>query len=188
MPGAGFATGTPWIGVNSDYVTVNAQAEEHAAGSVLACYKALIALRRADPLLRDGRFRDLDPAHSSVYLFERAIGRDRRLIAINLSSRPVRYALPTGVAPGKWPIGEASLSAGAISFAPWQGRSGARDSGQSARSRLPGGRSRRADLPMMSSPANRRVSGRWSGCSMRRAIASAAASAMRRSGWRIVVS
>lgn len=82
--------------------------------------KALIALRRADRVLREGRYRDLDTAHPGVYIFERTIGRERRLIAINLSSKQLRYTLPAGIVPGKRLIGDATVAAHTIAFEPWQ--------------------------------------------------------------------
>ena len=47
---AGFTTGTPWLPVNPNYPTVNAEAEQADPNSVLAYYKKLIALRK-DPAL-----------------------------------------------------------------------------------------------------------------------------------------
>ena len=47
-PHAGFTDGTPWLGVNPNYKTINAAAQQDDPDSVLSFYKRLIALRK-DP-------------------------------------------------------------------------------------------------------------------------------------------
>ena len=43
---AGFTTGTPWLKVNPNYLSINADAQLAAPDSVLSFYKKLIALRK----------------------------------------------------------------------------------------------------------------------------------------------
>ncbi|MDO4323186.1 MAG: alpha-glucosidase [Lachnospiraceae bacterium] len=45
-PAAGFTTGTPWLRVNPNYVSINAAAQVHDEDSVFTYYKKLIALRK----------------------------------------------------------------------------------------------------------------------------------------------
>ena len=70
-PGAGFSTGTPWLPVNPDHVTVNAAAQLDDPGSVLAHYRRLIALRHEDPVVTDGDFELLLPDHPAIWAFLR---------------------------------------------------------------------------------------------------------------------
>lgn len=51
-PGAGFTTGTPWLGVNPNYLEINEEEQRERADSVLSFYKKLIALRK------DEKYRD----------------------------------------------------------------------------------------------------------------------------------
>lgn len=46
QPNAGFTTGTPWIKVNPDYISINAAAQQNDPDSVRSFYKQLIALRK----------------------------------------------------------------------------------------------------------------------------------------------
>ncbi len=70
-PHAGFTTGTPWIAVNPDYVSVNAAAEVGQPGSVFEHYRRLIELRHTDPVITDGDFELLLPDHPAIWTFLR---------------------------------------------------------------------------------------------------------------------
>jgi oligo-1,6-glucosidase len=97
-PGAGFTTGTPWIGINPDHVAVNAAAQVGDPDSVFEHYRRLIELRHRDPVVTDGDFELLLPEDPTVWAFLRR-GRDAELlIAANLSAEagPARLPLDKG--------------------------------------------------------------------------------------------
>ena len=58
---AGFTTGTPWIGVNENYKTINAASQRENPYSVYHYYKKLIALRRALDVMVYGVYQLLLP-------------------------------------------------------------------------------------------------------------------------------
>ena len=93
-PDAGFTTGTPWIAVNPDHVTVNAEAQVGDPGSVFAHHRRLVDLRHADPVVTDGAFDLLLPDDEAVWAFLRTGEDAELLVAANLSSAPVPVALP----------------------------------------------------------------------------------------------
>jgi oligo-1,6-glucosidase len=93
-PGAGFTTGTPWIAINPDHVTVNAAAEVGDPGSVFAHYRRLIALRHEDPVVADGDFELLLPDHPAIWAFLRRSPGAELLVAANFSADVVAAALP----------------------------------------------------------------------------------------------
>ena len=101
-PGAGFTTGTPWLAVNPDHVTVNAAAQVDDPASVFAHYRRLIALRHEDPVVTDGDFELLLPEHPAIWAFLRRAappaGDAELLVAANFSAEPVAVRLP--IAPG----------------------------------------------------------------------------------------
>ena len=93
-PGAGFTSGTPWIGINPDHVVVNAAAQADDPGSVFEHFRELIALRHDDPAVTDGRFELLLADHPAIWAFLRR-GRDAELlVAANFSADLVSAALP----------------------------------------------------------------------------------------------
>jgi oligo-1,6-glucosidase len=96
---AGFTSGAkPWLPVNPNYRNINAAKELADQNSVYNFYRQLLALRKKTPALIYGDYKDLDPQHPSVFAFTRVFETERYLIVINLSSRPVSYGLPAGIA------------------------------------------------------------------------------------------
>lgn len=91
---AGFTDGTPWIGVNPNYKTVNAKSEMANPHSVYHYYKKLIALRHQTPLLVYGDFTDLLPAHENIYAYTRTDADHTILVLLNLTGDTASAALP----------------------------------------------------------------------------------------------
>jgi alpha-glucosidase len=89
-PGAGFTTAaaTPWLPLADDHRQVNVSAQAADPRSMLSLYRALIALRRAEPALSIGRYVAV-AAEEDVLAYERQdeeTGR-RLLVALNLGGR-----------------------------------------------------------------------------------------------------
>ena len=126
-PHAGFTTGTPWLAVNPDHVTVNAAAQRDDPDSVLAHYRRLIALRHSEPVVVDGDFTMLLPQDERVYAFTRTLGGTSLLVLGNFSGEPAPAPVPDAAA---WAAAEllvgreqAPGTAGdPIVLAPWEGR------------------------------------------------------------------
>jgi alpha-glucosidase len=82
-PSASFTTASPWLPVAEDYETVNVAAERDDPRSMLALYRQLIALRRANRALEVGSYAPV-PAAGDVLAYVRAGDGRRFLIALNL--------------------------------------------------------------------------------------------------------
>ena len=93
-PNAGFTTGTPWIAVNPNHVTINAEAERDRADGVYATYRKLVALRRAHPIIVEGRYRPYLEDHPQVVAYTRTLGRQRLAVIANFTDRTVDLDLP----------------------------------------------------------------------------------------------
>jgi oligo-1,6-glucosidase len=104
-PNGGFTTGKPWLPVNPNTRTINAQDEAARPESVLAHTRALIAFRRTCADLREGDYRDIDPDHEQVFAYRRG----DLLVLLNFSRETVRYALPEGLAVEGTAFGEAEV-------------------------------------------------------------------------------
>ena len=91
-PHGGFTTGTPWIPVNPNHVSVNVAAQRGDGASVLAFYRRLIELRHSDPLVTSGSFVMLAPEHPRLFAFERADGDDRMLVLANMGGSALAVA------------------------------------------------------------------------------------------------
>ncbi|HEX3837966.1 MAG TPA: alpha-amylase family glycosyl hydrolase [Steroidobacteraceae bacterium] len=87
QPGAGFTSGVPWLPLGEEFAQVNVADEHNDRASFLALYCALLTLRRAEPALNVGSYREIsvDP---QLLVYERAAGTRRLLVALNFSDTP----------------------------------------------------------------------------------------------------
>ncbi|MDX3342626.1 alpha-glucosidase [Streptomyces baarnensis] len=95
---AGFTTGTPWLPVNPDHTTVNAEAQLADPYSVFHFYRRLIALRHTEPAIVHGDFHLLHPGHEQLYAFTRrhpATGTELLVLA-NVGGSALTVGLPGG--------------------------------------------------------------------------------------------
>ncbi len=98
---AGFTTGTPWIAVNPNCRTVNVQTEQADPDSVLAYYRALLALRRQYPVIVTGTFVPLLENDPAVYAWRRVDTDVQLLVACNFTADTVPCTLFDGPAAGR---------------------------------------------------------------------------------------
>ena len=93
---AGFSTAaTTWLPVAEDYRTTNVKTQEGDPDSLLNWHKKLIAMRREDPALRDGRQVMLDETNPSVlsYVREGVGGSPAVVVALNFTGEPQTVSL-----------------------------------------------------------------------------------------------
>ncbi|MDB5372918.1 MAG: alpha-amylase [Belnapia sp.] len=100
--GAGFTTAAePWLPLAADWRSVNVAAQVGDTSSMLSLYRALLALRHAEPALAVGAYASTAINEDDVLAYERrdeATGR-RLCIALNLGGHPRVLA---GFAPGAY--------------------------------------------------------------------------------------
>jgi alpha-glucosidase len=95
---AGFSTSShTWLPVTANYRTVNVASEAADPNSLLNWYRQLIALRRSNSALRDGRTVMLDPTNASVLSYAR-VARDGSAVVVALNMSPSPQTLSLGLA------------------------------------------------------------------------------------------
>ncbi len=101
-PGAGFTTGRPWLRLGDDVETRNVAVQSRDPDSVLACYRRLLAARRALPSLQDGALRLVAVDDPSVLAFRRVGSGQEVLVlaAFGADGATVRIPRPSGG--GQW--------------------------------------------------------------------------------------
>jgi oligo-1,6-glucosidase len=92
---AGFTTGTPWIKVNPDYASVNADAQEKDPQSILNYFRRAVQLRKDNLVLIYGKYTLLDKDNPDVYAYTREGYGKKMLILLNFRDRPATAA--TGI-------------------------------------------------------------------------------------------
>ena len=95
-PGGGFSAGegegAAWLPVNPEAAVVNVEAQRGDPASMFELYRRLIAERRSSPALRRGSYRTV-ASPKSVFAYLREVDGERRLVALNFSSRPARVSV-----------------------------------------------------------------------------------------------
>jgi oligo-1,6-glucosidase len=117
---AGFTTGEPWLGVNPNHVSINAESEVADPDSVFHHYRRLIELRHELPVIAEGDFTMLLPDDERVYAFTRSLDGVELLVLGNFSGDPVRVALDG------WEDAEPVIGSRGLELGPWEGKAAQR--------------------------------------------------------------
>ena len=91
---AGFTTGTPWLSINPNHATVNAEAALADPSSVFYHYQKLIALRKRHKVFRDGSFTLLCPQDENIFAYTRDTEQEHLLVVCNFSGNEQPFAVP----------------------------------------------------------------------------------------------
>lgn len=96
-PNGGFSQAAPWLGVNPNYLEINAAAQEQDPDSVLNFYRALIALRK-NPAYSDtvvyGSFEPTLREMENLYAFFRRGEKQSLLVLANCQNQSLTLTLP----------------------------------------------------------------------------------------------
>ncbi|MFD1177653.1 alpha-glucosidase [Paenibacillus puldeungensis] len=92
-PNAGFTKGTPWLRVNPNYKDIHVQKDLASRDSIYRFYQQLISLRKANPVMVYGDYRDWSEGHPKVYAYTRSYEGTVWLVLQNHSAESVRYPL-----------------------------------------------------------------------------------------------
>ncbi|MDG1279760.1 MAG: alpha-amylase family glycosyl hydrolase [Pseudorhodobacter sp.] len=118
-PQGGFSTAKPWLPVPAEHLA-HAASAQGGAESLLAHYRASIALRHAHAVLRKGAQTGL-AADGAVLRFERVDAGQRIFCAFNLSDAAAGLSLPEGDwQPLGADLGSQPATGGTAALGPWQ--------------------------------------------------------------------
>ncbi|MBP6182758.1 MAG: alpha-glucosidase [Flavobacterium sp.] len=90
---SGFTSGTPWLKVNPNYKTINAEAEEKDPNSVLNYFRKLVQLRKKEPTLVYGKYTLLDKENPNVYAYTRELNGKKILVLLNFTDKNSSYKI-----------------------------------------------------------------------------------------------
>ncbi|MFA5006499.1 MAG: alpha-glucosidase [Candidatus Izemoplasmatales bacterium] len=88
---AGFTAGTPWIGVNPNHATVNAETEKNDPDSIFRYYQKILSLRKKYDIIVYGDYRDLAFRNPRLYAYERRLDGDSLVVVCNAVGKPVPF-------------------------------------------------------------------------------------------------
>lgn len=121
---AGFTSGTPWLKVNPNYTTINAEAAEKDPNSILHYVRIMIAARKSNPVLVYGNYSLLDSANPDVYAYTRELNGKKVLVLLSFSDKGGIFTLASDMKLGEEIIGnykeKLETNNGSIALKPWQ--------------------------------------------------------------------
>ncbi len=91
---AGFSAVKPWMPVNPNYLTVNAEAQQKDPQSVFHYYRRLIALRKEYPIFVEGDFCLLEAESEQLMVYTRNTDDASLLVVCNFTGEPQNFARP----------------------------------------------------------------------------------------------
>ena len=91
---AGFTTGTPWIPVNPNHTSINAEAALADKHSVFHHYRDLIRLRKEQAVIRNGAFTLIDADNEKVFAYTRDTADEHLLVVCNFTAESMTYEIP----------------------------------------------------------------------------------------------
>ena len=91
---AGFTTGKPWLAINPNHETINAEAALADPNSTFYYYQKLIALRKSLDVFRDGSFTLLCPEDENVFAYTRDTEQEHLLVVCNFTGKEQAFTVP----------------------------------------------------------------------------------------------
>lgn len=98
---AGFSTGTPWIKINPNYATVNAEAQEKDPNSSLNYFRKIMKLRKEEPTFTYGSYTLLDEKNPAVFAYLRQFKGKKILVLLNFTENEAPYKVNLSTAGSK---------------------------------------------------------------------------------------
>lgn len=86
---AGFTTGIPWIKVNPNYENINVEKAMQDENSIFHYYKKLIALRKSENVIVDGKYEPLMLEDENIFAYTRTYDNTTMLVACNFKKEVI---------------------------------------------------------------------------------------------------
>ena len=91
---AGFTSGTPWIMVNPNYKEINVKESLEDPDSIFHYMQQLIRMRKSHAAAVYGDFREYQPEHEKLYIYERNYEGQKLYVVLNFSDTDTEFVLP----------------------------------------------------------------------------------------------
>lgn len=93
-PQGGFTTGSPWIEVNPNFATLNAETQVDDDQSIWSHYRKLIDLRKHHQVIVYGRYQSWLDQHPDVFVYSRTLEGDCLIVLANFRPHEVTVTMP----------------------------------------------------------------------------------------------
>ena len=93
----GFSECDPWFVVNPNYTEINVESQLNDPDSILNFYRAALKLRKENPLIIYGDYKEHLPRSRELYVYERNYEGKKLLVVCSFTEKPVRFDAPAGI-------------------------------------------------------------------------------------------
>ncbi len=90
---AGFSRVQPWIKVNKNKTFINAKKEMLEEDSPYSYYKKIIALRKSDEVIKEGKYVDMLPHSNKIFAYKRVLNGQEFIVVSNFTKKEVKNPL-----------------------------------------------------------------------------------------------
>lgn len=87
----GFTKGKPWLSLNESYTELNVEKALADPNSIFYYYQQLITLRKENPLVVWGDYKELLPDDPHLFVYERSLANEKWLVMANFYNKPASY-------------------------------------------------------------------------------------------------
>ncbi|MCO6018194.1 glucohydrolase [Carnobacterium divergens] len=87
----GFTKGKPWLSLNELYPELNVEKALADPNSIFYYYQQLITLRKENPLVVWGDYRELLPDDPHLFVYQRSLANEKWLVMANFYNKPASY-------------------------------------------------------------------------------------------------
>jgi oligo-1,6-glucosidase len=85
---AGFSDSEPWLKVNPNYKRINVEKDITSKNSIFNYYRKIVELRKKNPVIIYGDYRDIDYKNRHLYIYERKLDETSLYVITNYSDKP----------------------------------------------------------------------------------------------------
>ena len=93
----GFTTGKPWIKINPNYKTINAEESLKDPDSIFYYYQKLIKLRHQYDIIVYGTYDEFYPDDKNLYVYTRTLDSQKLFVALNFTKESHPLQIPNGL-------------------------------------------------------------------------------------------
>ena len=87
---AGFSKAEPWIKVNANKDSINAEADLKSEYSINKYYRSLIEFRKGNEVIKNGEYKCLNKNDNKVFIYKRILGEKEVVVVSNFTKKEIK--------------------------------------------------------------------------------------------------
>ena len=87
---AGFSKAEPWIKVNANKDSINAEADLKSEYSINKYYRSLIEFRKGNDVIKNGEYKCLNKNDNKVFIYKRILGEKEVIVVSNFTKKEIK--------------------------------------------------------------------------------------------------